>query len=287
MEKDAVIRPIRAEDIEACGQVLYRSFRHVAESHGFPPELPTLAYAMRVAVSCAMHPATYGVVAVLKGELVGSGFIDQRDQIFGIGPVSVDVELQGSGIGRRLMEVLMDKGRKAAGIRLVQDAFNTLSLGLYASLGLAVKQPLAQMNGRPRSRPAADVKVRPMTKRDLKSCADLYLRVHGVRRINESRDALRLKSAFVLVRDGRIRAYTTGLAYWGHGAAETTKDMQDLILGAETYMLDPLNFIVPLRQAELFRWCLDQGLRLVKPMNMMATGLYQEPRGCFFPSAIY
>jgi hypothetical protein len=63
--------------------------------------------------------------------------------------------------------------------------------------------------------------------------------------------------------------------------------MQDLILGAETYMLDPLNFIVPLRQAELFRWCLDQGLRLVKPMNMMATGLYQEPRGCFFPSAIY
>jgi len=284
---ETLIRPIRPGDIEACGQVLFRSFRHVAEKHGFPPELPSPGYALRVTAACAMHPDTVGVVAELNGQIVGSGFIDRRDQVYGIGPVSVDVELQDSGIGRRLMEALLDKSHRASGVRLVQDAFNARSLSLYASLGLAVKQPLAQMSGRPRSRPASEVKVRSMTKRDIKACADLYLRIHGVKRTNETRDALRMRSAFVLVRQGRIRAYTTGLAYWGHGVAETVSDMQDLILAAESYMMDPLNFIVPLRQAALFRWCLDQGLRLVKPMNLMAQGLYQEPDGCFFPSAIY
>jgi hypothetical protein len=49
---------------------------------------------------------------------------------------------------------------------------------------------------------------------------------------------------------------------------------------------DPIAFLVPLRSG-LFRWTLAEGLRLVKPMNLMALGEYQEPRGSWFPSVLY
>ena len=58
----------------------------------------------------------------------------------------------------------------------------------------------------------------------------------------------------------------------------------EAILGR--YMWEPLAFLVPLRTG-LFRWGLEEGLRLVKPMNLMALGEYQEPRGSWFPSVIY
>jgi len=49
---------------------------------------------------------------------------------------------------------------------------------------------------------------------------------------------------------------------------------------------EPLAFLVPLRTG-LLRWGLEEGLRLVKPMNLMALGEYQEPRGSWFPSVLY
>jgi len=32
---------------------------------------------------------------------------------------------------------------------------------------------------------------------------------------------------------------------------------------------------------------LGAGMRVVKPMTLMAMGQYQEPRGCWFPSVLY
>jgi hypothetical protein len=32
---------------------------------------------------------------------------------------------------------------------------------------------------------------------------------------------------------------------------------------------------------------LGKGLRVVQPMTLMSTGLYNEPRGAFLPSVIY
>ena len=44
--------------------------------------------------------------------------------------------------------------------------------------------------------------------------------------------------------------------------------------------------LVPLLTG-LFSWCLDEGLRALKPMNVMAMGSYQEPRGSWYPSVLY
>ena len=43
------------------------------------------------------------------------------------------------------MQAVMEDGKNAAGIRLVQDAFNTVSLPLYASLGFEVVEPLVAL----------------------------------------------------------------------------------------------------------------------------------------------
>jgi hypothetical protein len=62
--------------------------------------------------------------------------------------------------------------------------------------------------------------------------------------------------------------------------------MNALLIGAAGVVEDRLAFLVPLRTG-LFRWGLEEGLRLVKPMNLMALGEYQEPRGSWFPSVLY
>jgi hypothetical protein len=60
-----------------------------------------------------------------------------------------------------------------------------------------------------------------------------------------------------------------------------------LLAGTGKLTGQPLFFLLPTRQADLFRWCLGQGLRVVKPMTLMAMNDYQEPRGCFLPSVLY
>jgi hypothetical protein len=39
--------------------------------------------------------------------------------------------------------------------------------------------------------------------------------------------------------------------------------------------------------AELFRWCLAQGLRIVQAMTLMRVGLYDDPAGAFLCSVTY
>jgi predicted N-acetyltransferase YhbS len=284
---EITIREAKTSDIEACGRIMFESFSWIAEKHRFPPELPSIDYAARIANSCITQPTTYGVVAECGGRIVGSNFIDERDSILGIGPVSVEVGIQEKGIGRRLMEAVLERGKDAPGIRLVQDSFNTVSMSLYASMGFEAKEPLVFLQGSLRSKPVAGVKVRHLKRKDLKACAELCLRVHDIVRTNELKDTLKLPSAFVLIRDGRLTAYTSAVAYWGHGVAETDEDMQALLLGVAATRKEPLEFILPIRQAKFFQWCLSEGLRVIKPMTLMARGHYQIPRGCFFTSATY
>jgi hypothetical protein len=45
--------------------------------------------------------------------------------------------------------------------------------------------------------------------------------------------------------------------------------------------------LVPIRRAAFFRGLLAAGLRVIKPMTLMAMGQYQEPAGAFYPSVGY
>jgi hypothetical protein len=52
-------------------------------------------------------------------------------------------------------------------------------------------------------------------------------------------------------------------------------------------MLMGPGILVPTRNGALFRWCLDNGMRLVQQMTLMTIGLYNEPSGAYLPSVIY
>ena len=113
-------------------------------------------------------------------------------------------------------------------------------------------------------------------------------RFQGFERTNELRDAIQAFAPFVAVHDGRVAAYASSVTFWpmNHGVAESEEDMRSLLMGAAGVVEEPIAFLVPLRTG-LFRWGLEEGLRLVKPMNLMALGEYQQPRGSWFPSVLY
>lgn len=275
-------------DTEACAQIVFDAFGGIHDHHRFERDFPVLEAATQMMSAWIPHPSVWGVVAEKDGRIVGSNFLDERSPIRGVGPITVDPEGQNAGVGRRLMEAVIERGEGAPGIRLLQDAFHMRSLCLYESLGFDVKEPVAVTTGKPRSGPVDGVEVRPLAQADIEECGELCERVHGFPRTNELPDALHAMTPFVAVRDGRITAYSTSVSFWpmNHGVAETEDDMHALLLGAAAATGEPLAFLVPLR-SPLFRWSLSEGLRLVKPMNVMAMGEYHEPRGSWFPSVLY
>lgn len=283
------IRPIRPYDAGPCGQIIYRAFKSFAESHGFPPDFASADAAQLLASTFIAHPSISGVVAESNGQVLGSNFLVTTDAVYGVGPITVEPSAQGRGIGRKLMQGVLVLGEEAIGIRLVQDAFNTRSISLYASLGFDTKEPLMLMMGRPTSKPAGGFNVRALSAADVDTCSALYEAVHGISRSGEVRDALQMFTPLGVERDDVLTGYLTNPTFWlmNHGVAESEEDLRALILGAAALCSEPLSFLLPIRQASFFRWCLAEGFKVVKPMTLMAMGKYQEPKGCFIPSVLY
>jgi len=127
--------------------------------------------------------------------------------------------------------------------------------------------------------------VRAATCEDEAACNALCVRVHGHTRAGELDEAIEGGRAQVVERLGRITGYTAGITYFTHSVAETNDDLRALI-GAAGDFGTP-GFLVPLANAELFRWCLGYGLRVFFVLNMMTIGLYQEPEGAYMPSVGY
>jgi hypothetical protein len=68
----------------------------------------------------------------------------------------------------------------------------------------------------------------------------------------------------------------------------TTFPLTDLkaLIGAAPGFPGP-GFLLPTRNSEMLRWCLERGLRIVQQMTLMSLGLYNEAQGAFMPSVIY
>ena len=284
----ATLREPTSDDAAKLAQIVFDAFGSIHDHHRFQRDFPVLEAASGLIDNWIAHPSVWGVLAEIEGDVVGSNFLDERDPIRGVGPITVNPDGQDAGVGRRLMEAVIERGAGAPGIRLLQDAFHMRSLCLYESLGFHVKEPVAVTTGKPRSAPVDGVEVRPLAEDDVDECAALCERVHGFPRANELRDATHAFAPFVAVRGGRITAYASSVTFWpmNHGVAESDEDMTALLLGVAAAVGDPIAFLVPLR-SPLFRWSLGEGLRLVKPMNVMALGEYHEPRGSWFPSVLY
>jgi hypothetical protein len=141
------------------------------------------------------------------------------------------------------------------------------------------------MQGSPLAEQIAGYSVRPATELDLDACNQMCLKVHGHDRDGEVLDAIKQKTTTVVECGGRVTGYASSVAFFGHAVGETNDALKALI-GAAPAFGGP-GFLVPTRNAELFRWCLEHGLRVVQPMTLMSIGLYNEPAGAFLPSVLY
>jgi predicted N-acetyltransferase YhbS len=286
-DQQVVIRPATPGDSSVCGQICYDAFSKLSAKHGFPCDFPGPEVATAIISELFSSPGFYCVVAESGGRIVGSNALDERSMIAGIGPISIDPDAQNLGVGRKLMQAVMDRAnqRCPAGMRLVQAAYHNRSLALYTSLGFDVREPLSCVQGRPLERSVPGCLVRPAHPADLDACNALSRRVYGFDRGAETAEAVQHKTAVVVERAGRITGYATVLAFPGHATAETNLDMQALIASAETF--GGSGILVPSRNSVLLRWCLANGLHIVQPMTLMSIGLYNEPAGAWFPSVLF
>ncbi len=284
-----VIRDLSMDDVFHCGRIIHSAYTGVAKAHGFRSHSPVLEPAMQLAENFIQHPGIWGVGAEIDGQLVGSIFLDERDTIRGAGPLTVDPAVRCRGIGRLLMQTMIERGKEAPGIRLLSDTFLMLNIGLYTQLGFNTQEQTMLIEGRPEAEVPANVTIRPLTEGDLDACDGLCHKIHGFNRHHELADACKGLAPFVAEREGRIVAYasSTTVPLLNHGVAETEADMCALFAGASKATGEPTGLLLPARQAGLMRWCMAAGMRLIVPMTLMTMGEYQEPAGCYFPSVLY
>ena len=281
------VRRGRSSDAAALGDICYRAFKAIADEHNFPPDLPNPEIGTGFLGTLIAHDRIFDVVAEIDGRVAGSNFLDERNSISGVGPITIDPSRQNHGLGQVLMHAVMERWveRGFVGIRLVQAAYHCRSLALYLKLGFEARELLACLQGPAMASALPGFAVRAATADDVSACNDLCFRVHGHERNGELADAVAQGAARVVERMGRITGYATPIAFFGHAVGETNDDLKALIGAAEA--IPGPGVLVPGSNGDLIRWCLGRGMHITQTMTLMTIGLYNPPEGAWLPSVIY
>jgi predicted N-acetyltransferase YhbS len=274
-------------DAQACGEICFEAFKTISEQHGFLSDFPMPEMTQGLMSMLFSRPDIYSVVAEMSGQIVGSNFLWEETTIAGVGPIAVSPHIQNASLGRRLMEAVLERAKQQrfAGVRLVQAAFHNRSLSLYTKLGFDVQEPLANLQGTALGLQLPGYPVRKATVADLEACNRLCQQVHGFDRDRELMQAIHQGTATVVEHGDRIAGYATAIGFFGHAVSESNEDLKALIGAAKSF--DGPGFLLPTRNSQLFRWCLQQGLRVVQPMTLMSLGFYNQPTGAFLPSILF
>ncbi len=281
------LRPGTVEDAPECGRICYEAFRTIAALHNFPEDFADADAATQLFDFAMSQPDIYVVIAELDGRIVGSNLSWEQTPVAGIGPITVDPQVQNRTIGRLLMQDVLDRGQRCnhIGIRLVQAAYHGRSLALYTKLGFRPQEPLSVFQGPPVNASLPGHDVRPARAGDINACARIGERLHGFSRAGELVMAVAQGTAKVVERDGEITGYATDVGFFGHATGMTNRDILALIASATSFA-GP-GFLVPTRNTVLMRWCLEHGLRIVQPMTLMTRGFYHSPKGSYLPSILF
>jgi ribosomal protein S18 acetylase RimI-like enzyme len=281
------LRAGRSEDAETCGAICYEAFKTLADKHNFPPDFPSPEVSGGLIASLLSRGDLYSVVAEVDGRVVGSNVLWENGTIAGVGPITIDPDAQNVAVGRRLMEDVLQRARERgiAGVRLVQAAYHNRSLALYTKLGFDTREPLSNLQGEAIGLEIPGYDVRSAAEEDLDACNEVCFKVHGHDRGPELLEAIRQGTATVVEHAGRITGYSSMVGFFGHTVGESNEELKALISAAPAF--PGPGFLLPTRNSEVLRWCMEQGLRIVQPMTLMSLGLYNEPRGAFMPSVLY
>ena len=284
---------IRPDQVDGVGMLVYESFKDIAERHNFEPAFPEPALAQFV-VRLLVQTEGYGTYLLSEGgKPVACNFGDERDETIGVGPVATAVDQQGRGLGRRVMEALLERAEEAGftSVRLVQVAYNMQSFSLYHNLGFEVKDLLANIRGRVAESETPSDHVREYAPADLDACDALHREVLGIGRSHDIEFSAAFAPPVVVERDSRVAGYVTRFpgeeTYLLHSVAVDERALRDLLTGMSRAAPGDIHLLLPARQAETLRWAMAQGFQLLELDTYMVRGDYQEPMGAWTPSPFY
>jgi predicted N-acetyltransferase YhbS len=286
MPAATTFRPGRPADVDACAKICFDAFGDINRQHGFPSDFPDAQRPARLMQMLLNSPHAFSVIAEQDGRIVGSNFLWEDGAVAAVGPITVDPAAQG-GVGRGLMEAVLARAaeKRFASVRLVQAAFNRTSMSLYTKLGFDVREPLVCLQGQPTAPVIPGHSVRAATEADIAACNDICRRAHGHDRAGELRAAVGQGAATLVQRGDQLVGYATDIGFFGHAVALDNPALMSLIAAARK--ITAPGMLLPSRNGEVFRWALNNGLRMVQPMTLMSLGLYNEPRSSFLPSILF
>src|SRR5215203_2649813 len=177
--------PAEPQHARELGSICFEAFKELQDRACGTRDFPTVEIAQQVLGMLVERDDFYSVSALDNGRLVGSNFLSLMDPVAGVGPVSIDPSYQGKGVGRTLMQNVIDYAQhnNIEQVRLFQDSFNLASLSLYASMGFDTKDSVALMQATPAAE--ADNSVRPITEHDLPAIEELSKRIYKKSRRGE------------------------------------------------------------------------------------------------------
>lgn len=300
------LRPGFIDDAKEIGRIIFEAFSEIADKHGFSREFPNIETGINVATFFLSNPGFYSIVAEDlnhgSNKIIGSNFLDERSTLVaGVGPITIDPKSQDKGVGRLLMKNVMvrAKNKNYPAIRLLQASYHNRSLVLYSKLGFDVREPVSTLQGKAIQAEIPGRSVRLATESDLEYCNAICKSIHGHDRNGELKDSIKQGIAKVVLTGNKITGYTSGLTYFNHSVGLANDDLKALI-ASETATSSSSSsstttsegyggpgILIPTRNAELFRWCINNNLRLVHQLTLMTAGMYNEPAGCYMPSILY
>ncbi len=279
------IRRPALDDIPELGRICYQAFASFQKRRDFEPDFPNADVASGLLNAMTASDAIDAFAAYVDESPIGSNFLIRFDDAAGVGPITIDPPQQSSGVGRLLMQAVIDAARKRKidSVRLMQDAHNTVSLSLYTKLGFDVDAHCAFMiipnkHGQQKH-------VRAMADGDVDAMDKLCRYVYGVSRKNEVAWVRPVtKTAIVYEQSGRVRGYLLPFMA-GHLIAEDLDVAMSLIKHAGAIAPEGgARVFVPTEERSLFRSALDAGCRIARTMNLMSLGTRTRPQAVWGPS---
>ena len=280
------LRPVQMKDIQACGRVMHEAFTDIAQRHNFPPDFPNAAVAEGLLSDLLNAPAFDAFAGEGEGRILGSIFVSRRSQVGGISVLTIDPKAQNRGVGRGLLQhgmgFLTEQGHTRQ--QIIQVGYHNRSLCLYAKAGFIASEMLSNMTGKPIKANIPSRGVRRASESYAAVCNTLCRKVHGFDREHEVAHAIARGTAAVVESNGRITGYTTGVGFVGHGVGETNEDLKALIASADGF--SGPGILIPTGNGELFRWCLDNGLKVVQQMTLMDAHPSGPANGVYWPAVL-
>ncbi|MEV7776427.1 thioester reductase domain-containing protein [Kitasatospora sp. NPDC086791] len=301
------VREAAWEDLPAMAAICFDAFETLNASLGLTPEWSSVDEVTEMFRDRLAAPGCLALVAVDdSGAVLGSNFLVLGESVAAFGPLSVAPGAQGGGVGRLLMDEVIDAAARHErdSVRAVQVTDNLGAYRLYSSLGFTPSEQLSLVTGYAPPTPAnlAGFAVRPMTEEDVPACQELYRSVNGHPRDGEihmaAKRAFGWSQPYVVVdrSSGAVAGYTTGLSDLGHLTAVSEAAARALYTGAGELMRRAVpdgpapRLRVPGRlMPETLSWALrTRGIRLERLETLVVRGSYAAPRqGVYCPGLSY